>query len=307
MHGRKHLGHLNAWRALEAAARNSSFVIAADELFVTPAAISHQVKLLEAYLGIALFRRTARGVVLTNAAASILPELTAAFDQLNRSIGRLRRRNSGAVVTITVPPSFATKWLVPRLERFRTLHPGVDVRIDTTDRLVDFESEDIDLGVRYGFGDYPDLQVEPLLGEEVFPVCSPELADRLGMPVTAAALAKATLIHDTTIQFNDEFPNWESWIEHVHGDRGELDVSRGLHVNSSILAIEAAIGGQGVALGRSVIVADDLHAGRLVRPYGEDSIKGCTYHVVLPKESLEHRHIALFRDWLVSEARCSKP
>ena len=302
MTGRKHLTHLTAWRAFEAATRHSSFVLAARELSVTPAAVSQQVRTLEGYLGVTLFIRTKRGVTPTAAAAAILPELTAALDHLNRTIARLRRRRSGDVVTVTVPPSFAVKWLMPRLERFRERHPGIDVRIDTTERLVDFEQEDIDLGVRYGSGQYPGVEAELLLEERVFPVCTPDIARELGEPVTAQSLARATLIHDATIRFNDAFPTWQTWMAHMHGAPRDLDVTRGLHVNSSVLAIEAANSGQGLLLGRSVIVADDIADGRLVRPHGDASMSGCSYYVVHAPGAMEHGHVRAFRDWLRGEA-----
>jgi LysR family glycine cleavage system transcriptional activator len=191
-------------------------------------------------------------------------------------------RGSGVdhIVTMTVPPSFAAKWLLPRIEGFREKYADYDIRLDTTNRLVDLAAEGVDVGVRYGLGGYAGLECERLLGEDVFPVCSPNLIAPGAGKIEARDLARMTLIHDTTIDFDSAFPTWHAWFR----ARGIDDIDpRGLQFNSSVLAIQAAIEGQGVALGRSVIVARDLQAGRLVRPFDGVEETHCAYYVVFEK------------------------
>lgn len=290
--------YLNALRAFEAAARRLSFAAAADELNVTPPAISQHIRALEDYLGVPLFVRSKAGVALTPKARDAYPDIRNGLERLSSGLARLRGSELDRVVTMTVPPSFAAKWLLSRIERFRARHPDLDVRLDTTDRLADFATDGVDIGVRYGFGSYPGLTSEKLLNEDLFPVCSPRLL-RAGRKLDLAGLARMTLIHDTTIDFDPDFPNWSTWFR----ARGIADVdrSRGLQVNSSLMAIQAAADGQGVALGRSVIVAPDLRAGRLIRPFDDSDETGCAYYVVYRKNARASAKVMAVRDWLFAE------
>lgn len=297
---RQKLVYLNALRAFEAAARHLSFVAAAEELNVTPPAISQHIRALEEYLGVPLFVRSKVGVSLTPHARDALPEIREGLARLSRGLERLRGSGVDRIVTLTVPASFAAKWLLPRIERFRAAFPELDIRLDTTDRLADFTSDGVDIGVRYGLGGYAGIACERLLAEDVFPVCSPRLLGP-GVAATLDDLARLTLIHDTTIGFDPAFPNWSTWLR-ARG-RGDIDASRGLRMNSSLLAIQAAIDGQGVALGRSVIVAHDIAAGRLVRPFEGRDETACAYHVVYPRNALAVPKIKAVRDWLFDEAR----
>lgn len=291
--------HLNALRAFEAAARLRSFVAAAAELSVTPSAISQQVRTLEDYLGVKLFVRNASGVAPTPEALAAYPDVQQGLGYLAAALGKMQGDWRDDVVTLTVPISFAARWLLPRIERFRAAHPGLDLRLDTSNRLSDFVAEGIDLGVRYGHGTYPGLVAEKLLDETVFPVCSPRLlTDTLAPGVDW--LRSATLIHDGAIDFDPTYPGWPAWLA-AHGFAG-IDDSRGLRFNSTVLALQAAVDGLGVALGRSVAVADDLQAGRLVRPFDGALATRCAYHVVHLRNGLAHRHVRAVRDWLFAEA-----
>lgn len=292
--------HLNALRAFEAAARHLSFVAAADELHVTPSAISQQVRTLEDYLGDRLFVRSPSGVSLTAKAAAAYPEVQRGLDHLAAGLGRLRGEWQDNVVTLAAPISFASKWLVPRIERFHLAHPELELRLDTSNRLSDYMAEGIDLGVRYGLGTYPGLQSERLLDEELFPVCSPRLLPDPATGLDAGALARMPLIHDTTIDFEPTFPTWKSWFA-AHGV-DVADAVRGLRFNSTVLAIQAAVDGQGVALGRSVAVMEDLAAGRLIRPVEGSQPTRCGYHVLYAPGATVHAKVQAVRDWLFAEA-----
>lgn len=297
--GRQKLVHLNALRAFEAAARHLSFSAAAEELNVTPSAISQHIQLLEDYLNAPLFVRAKVGVSLTPQAREAYPDIRDGLLRLSNGLARLRGSGMDRIVTLTAAPSFTAKWLLPRIDHFRTRNPQLELRLDTTDRLAEFGADGIDIGVRYGLGGYPGLACEKLLGEDVVPVCSPALLHGHAS-LDLAALAQMTLIHDTTIGFDPTFPNWRTWFQaRGHAD---VDFTRGLQMNSSLLAIQAALDGHGVALGRSVLVDGDLRAGRLVCPFDAAVATSCAYFVVYPKASLAIAKVKAVRDWLLEEA-----
>jgi LysR family glycine cleavage system transcriptional activator len=289
------LSHLNALRAFEATARLGSYVRAADELAVTPAAVGQQVRTLEEYFGSPLFRRLGHQLILTDAARAVVPDIKEAFDRLAHVTSRLKDARPAPLVTITVPPSFAAKWLMPRLGSFRSAHPDIDVRLDTTDRLVDLARENIAVGVRYGGGRYPGLDSTRLLTEEVFPVCSPALlagAPHLQEPDNLAAVP---LIHDTAAEARASAPTWRTWLEAIGST---VDARRGLRVDSAVLALQAAIEGQGVALARSVIAAGDLREGRLIRPLRGACVTPDAYYLIYPTALPLNRAAAAFCHWL---------
>ncbi len=296
---RQRLVHLNALRAFEAAARHLSFVAAAEELNVTPPAISQHIRALEDYLGVRLFIRAKVGLSLSAEARRAYPDIRDGLERLATGLAGLRGSGIDRIVTMTVPPSFAAKWLLPRIERFREKHPDLDIRLDTSNRLADFSAEGIDVGVRYGLGGYPGLECERLLSEDVYPVCSPSLLPPQGR-IDIHRLAHMTLIHDTTIDFDPAFPTWKAWFKARGVDN--IDPMRGLQFNSSVLALQAAVDGQGVALGRSVIVARDLEAGRLVRPFDAVEETHCAYYVVFQKRAAELPKVKAVREWLFAEA-----
>jgi len=293
------LVHLNALRAFEAALRRGGFVGAAEELNVTPSAVSQQVRTLEDYLGVELFVRSKSGITPTPAARAAYPDVRDGLSRLARGLRTMRGGRDEGIVTITVPASFASKWLLPRMDRFRAALPDVDLRIDTTNRLADYAAEGIDIGVRYGFGNYAGFICERLVGETVFPVCSPSLLPGGVERLAAADVRTLPLIHDQTIDFDPSFPDWRAWFAANGID--DVDLQRGLHFNSSVLAVQAAIDGQGVALGRSLVVDDDLRAGRLVRPCDAELPVRCAYYVLYLPDGRDDPGVRAVRDWLFAE------
>src|SRR5262245_11364937 len=208
-----HLPPLGALRAFEAAARHMSFSKAADELHVTPAAVSHQIHALEQDLGVKLFHRMNRAIQLTACAQVLLPGLSEAFAGIQASVRRLRAHNDTGTLTVTASPSFAAKWLVVRLHRFQERWPDIDVRISATDHCVELRDCDIDITSRYGSGRYPGLHVEPLMKNEVFPACSPQLLES-GPPLkTPADLKRHALIHDQAVDRDPLAPSWPMWLK----------------------------------------------------------------------------------------------
>ncbi|HEX3536224.1 MAG TPA: transcriptional regulator GcvA [Stellaceae bacterium] len=291
---------LSALRAFEAAARLQSFSRAADELNVTPAAISHQIHALEGDLGVKLFHRLNRAVELTPSARVLLPGLSEAFAGIQASVRRLRAHNDTGTLTVTASPSLAAKWLVPRLHRFQERHPAIDVRISASDDVVDLSKGDFDLAIRYGTGRYPGLHVETLLQNEVFPACSPRLLGA-GPPLrTPDDLAHHALIHDQAVDRDPLAPTWAMWLKAA----GVTCVppASGLSFSAGYLALDAAISGHGVVLAYSSIAADDIAAGRLVRLFSLSLPDLFAYYIVTAPGALERAKVKAFRDWLREEA-----
>jgi LysR family glycine cleavage system transcriptional activator len=300
MRSNGHLPPLSALRAFEAAARLQSFSKAADELNVTPAAISHQIHALEEDLGVSLFTRRNRAVELTTSARVLLPGLSEAFAGIQNSVRRLRSHNDTGMLTVTASPSFAGKWLVQRLYRFQEQHPQVDVRISATDAMVDLTRGDFDLAIRYGAGRYPGLVVELLLKNEVFPACSPELL-RNGPPLdTPADLHRHALLHDQAIDRDPLAPTWSMWLKAAGVDNAPA--AHGLSFSTNVLALEAAIAGHGVTLAYSTTAAADIAAGRLVRLFSLSLPDLFSYYIATAPGALERPKVKAFRDWLRQEA-----
>jgi LysR family glycine cleavage system transcriptional activator len=295
-----HLPPLSALRAFETAARLKSFSKAAEELNVTPAAISHQIHALEQDLGVQLFHRLNRAVELTVSAKVLLPGLSDAFAGIQASVRRLRAHNDTGTLTVTASPSFAAKWLVVRLHRFQERWPEIDVRISATDNVVDLAAGDFDLAIRYGSGRYPGLHVEPLLKNEVFPACSPRLLEE-GPPLrNPDDLKRHALIHDQTVDRDPLAPSWPMWLK-AAGVTGFSGTS-GITYNASYLALDAAIAGHGVVLATSTIAAADIAAGRLVRLFSLALPDLFAYYIVTAPGALERAKVTAFRDWLRTEA-----
>lgn len=290
---------LNALRAFEAAARHLSFVAAANELCVTPAAISHQIKGLEEYLGIALFERVQRRVVLTDHGRLLLPELKQAFALIEHAMINLAKADSRNVLTVSATPAFAAKWLLPRIHVFREKHPGIDVRLDATHEVVNLERSRVDVAIRFGTGDYPGLEsrsLRPGIAERVHPVCSPSLLEGEHPLKQPGDLRFHTLLHDETVIAMGALPNWKTWLASAGVDC--VPASRGLHFNNAVLAIDAAINGQGVALSCGFVVADDVAAGRLVHPFRTACDLEHNYYVVYRRGSADDK-VEKFYQWLV--------
>ena len=299
METRRRLPPLNALRAFEAAARHLNFSRAADELSVTPGAVSQQIQNLEDYVGAALFKRTPKGLLLTDAAQTVLPALREAFDRLAEASSLLTAAVDGRRLTLTAAPSFAAKWLVPRLKRFEEAYPQIDVWLSADLDIVDFASGEIDLAVRYGTGRYPGLEIGRLMSETVIPVASPDLiaANPLESP---ADLARHTLLHDGSPDADDSCPDWLMWLA-ARGVKG-VDGTRGPRFNQSSLVVEAAVGGRGVALAKRTLAQDDLDAGRLVAPLQIATAVDFAYFVVHPKAKGRLPQVKAFVSWITTEA-----
>ena len=297
----RRLPPLNALRAFEAAARHLSFTRAADELSVTQAAVSHQVKALEEHLGVRLFRRLSRGLRLTEEGQTYWPQVRDALDAIAQATERLRASDAGGALTVSVAPSVAAMWLVPRLNRFRDRHPEIDVRIAASDALVDFGRDDVDMAVRYGRGRYPGLHTVRLMTEEVFPVCSPRLLEGPHPLRRPEDLRHHTLLHDDPVAAEDDvLADWRMWLLAAGVD--DVDPEGGPRFSHSNLLLQAAIDGQGVALGRTPLVAAALEAGLLVRPFEVVLAANFAYYVVCPEVTAERPKIVAFREWLLDEA-----
>lgn len=291
---------LNALRAFEAAARHLSFKKAAEELNVTPAAISQQIRTLEDYLDLQLFRRTARALVLTEKAQECQESLREGFDAIEEACAILAAPAEDNELRLSVSPSFGAKWLVPRLERYYEENAEVTVKIDATNELADFARGDADLAIRYGAGAYSGLYVEELMREEVFPVCSPALLDG-DKPVRGPKdLGHVTLIHDDSSLDDESCPTWPMWLKAagVKTDEGQ----RALHFNQTSLAIEAAIAGRGIVLAKRALAQNDLNTGRLVRPFKESHPVDFAYYMVCPPDKAELPKVSSFIAWLRTEA-----
>jgi len=292
---RRRLPPLNALRAFEVTARHMSVTKAADELAVTPAAVSHQLKTIEEHLGLSLFERTKGTLLLSDAGQAILPGIRDGFERFEAALEAVDNLGDTGVLTVSVAPSFAAKWLLPRLDRFEAAHPDIDVRVAASMTLTDFQRDGVDLAIRYGAGRYPGLHVERVLAETVFPVCSPKLA--LALP---GDLAHATLLHDDSPDDDPSCPTWPMWLK-AAGVSG-VDGTRGSRFNQSSLVVEAAVLGRGVALGKSLLAATDLAEGRLVKPFGDAVTVDFAYYIVCPTAKLVLRKVSLFCDWLRAEA-----
>jgi LysR family glycine cleavage system transcriptional activator len=304
---------LNALRAFEAAARHLSFAMAAKELHVTPAAVSHQVKGLEEHLDQRLFRRLARGLELTRAGRAFLPKLREGFDRFGEALEELRAIEDSGTLAVSVATSFATRWLAPRLHRFVSAHPELDVRINASMRLVDPKKDDLisgdavagspvedaDIVVRFGTGDYPGFRVDKLLPVAVTPMCSPRLIEGTQPLRSAADLTHHVLIHDN-VTYDDGRQLWDAWFEAA--GMAQADTSHGLRFSHAMLALEAAADGMGVALGMPVLAQSDLASGRLVAPLELSLPLKFAYYIVSGEDTAARSDVAAFRNWLLAEA-----
>jgi len=292
---------LNALRAFEAAARHLSMSRAAEELHVTPAAVSHQVKGLEEYLGVQLFRRQQRGLALTEAGAAYLPGLREGFEKLQAATDALYQSESAGPLTVSVTPTFAAKWLVHRLEKFTQLHPEIQVMLVATSLKVRFELGEADVAVRYGPGNYPGCRVDKMFEEEVYAVCAPALMKGAKPIREPRDLLEHTLLHPVQHEIDDSFPTWEMWLR-GHGVRVNGAVP-GPQISPHWMLVEAAAQGQGVALVKASVAERDLESGRLVRPFAETFPVAHAYWLISPEDTADKPKVRAFRDWIMAEAR----
>ncbi|MBX2823473.1 MAG: transcriptional regulator GcvA [Gammaproteobacteria bacterium] len=300
----------NALRAFEAAARHLSFKLAAEELFVTPAAISQQIKFLEDTLGIPLFHRYNRKIELTDAAKRGLPKLIEGFSTLSDGVALMKQPDDSSALTVWTSPAFATKWLMPRLPEYRRAHPDVDLNISGNRDLIDngrarktipaenFRRDKVDIAIRFGQGDYPGCRVDKLLSVSAIPLCSPSLLDGPAPLESPDDLRHHTLLHDETPY--EGRPAWSAWLEAA--GVGDIDSTHGMTFNSAALVLAAAIAGQGVALTLQTLADDDIADGRLVIPFDLSLPMDYDYYVITLEETADQPEIKAFREWLLDSA-----
>ena len=291
----KRLPPLNALRVFDAAARHLSFTKAAEELFVTQAAVSHQIKSLEEFLGLKLFRRRNRSLLLTEEGQSYYLDIKEIFTALNDATRKLQARSAKGALTVSLLPSFAIQWLVPRLTSFNADYPGIDVRIQAVDRDEEMKlADDVDVAIFYGRGNWPGLRVEKLYAEYLLPVCSPLLltGDR---PLTSpAALSQHTLLHDASRR------DWQAYTRQL--GLNAINVQQGPIFSHSAMVLQAAIHGQGIALANNVMAQTEIEAGRLVCPFNDVLVSKNAFYLVCHDSQAELGKIAAFRQWILAKA-----
>lgn len=296
----RHLAPLNALRAFEAAARCLSFQAAASQLFVTPAAVSHQVKRLEAYLGVELFQRGHRSVELTTEGKALATSLGELFGLLDLALDRATAPTA-AHLRVSTMESFAAKWLAPRLHRFHRDCPDLKVRVETSNEHADFVRAGIDVAIRYGPGGYTGVCAEHFMDAPVFPVCAPSLTSNgRTLPTTVDDLRHHTLLHDESATGRPGVPDWPAWLE-AYGAK-PVDAARGPVFASIYLAQEAAVAGHGIALGLAPLVAEDLRSGRLAKPFEHSLANAYAFWIVRRRGADHNPAIDAFCRWLRKEA-----
>ena len=300
----RRLSMLRSIQAFEAAARHGNFGRAGEELGVTPAAVGHHVRLLESWTGVKLFKRQASGsnrLVLTDRGAAALVDFKAGFDRVAVGLEGLRGSEPSKPLVVTATHSFVSCWLLPRLPSFSKRYPNIELRLEVNDGLVDIESGDADVGLRFGTGVWGDLVAHKLMDEEAFPVCSPDWVHRnKGMPL-AGLFASSVLIQDKTISHLKVFPTWDEWLAKIGASPGLSD--KRLEINSSATVIQAAVGGHGIALARRALVEHELQNGYLIR-LAEDVTwaVGWCYYVVHRAHDERREAVRAFVDWVQAEA-----
>lgn len=298
--GLSRLPPLTALRAFVVTARHLSFTLAAAELHVTSAAIGQQIRLLEEHIGTPLFNRQRGALELTAAGEALAPGLTEGFQVVLEAVSRVTMAKEDAPIRVSVPPSFASRWLIPRLDALRKVAPELEVTVDASARLSDFAADEVDCVVRYGSGAYPGLVSERLFTEAVLPVCAPDFAQEHGLYDGPEAIAGAPVLHEDGPERDASCPDWRTWLR-AQGLSGRL-ARDGIRLSQSSLVLEAAAAGKGIGLGKLRLAEADLAAGRLVSPFGAAWPVEFSYHFLAPAEKLQLPAVARFRDWLHAEA-----
>ncbi|MEE9446383.1 MAG: transcriptional regulator GcvA [Arenicellales bacterium] len=294
MNSEQTLPSLSTLKVFKAAAHHLSFTLAAEELHVTQAAVSHQIKSLETFLGLPLFVRGNRSLTLSREGHRYLPYIDQVFRVLIEGT-QLIRQSKNHILSISVLPSFASRWLVPRLGRFTREHPQIDLRIAPSQLLTDFERENIDMCIRYGSGNYAGLKSIHLLDENIFPVCAPALLKGKHPLKRPTDLRHHVLLHD------DGHAEWSTWLLDVN--LGTINAHKGPTYTDSSLTIQAAIAGDGVALARSELAKGELEKGTLVRPFSNIQSSKYAYYIVYPDKMVLSPEFLIFRDWLVAQTK----
>lgn len=297
---RRPMPPLNALRAFEATARHLSFTVAAEELTVTPAALSHQIKGLEDFLGQKLFERKTRSIALTPAGLALYPGLHAAFLQIRQSVELVDRAPNDNVLVVSAPPGFTAKWLAPRLYRFLMANPDIDARISATQALANFTTDGVDVAIRNSRAETRGLWSKRLLGITLLPVASPRLVADVGIR-EPADLAKAALIHDDLLGSLTGLPTWADWLSAANVDG--VNLSRGLRFSSPDHALEAAVEGAGVLLAHKALAHEDLRTGRLVAPFALELSTERAFHLVTPEAYAKRPKVKAFAAWMEDEIK----
>ncbi|MEM1038416.1 MAG: transcriptional regulator GcvA [Pseudomonadota bacterium] len=291
---------LNSLRAFEAAARLGSFQKAAEDLFVTPSALSYQIRQLEEHLDVVLFHRQNRKVILSEDGERLYPGVHDGFERFQGAVGTLARARQNNVLVVSSGPAFAAKWLAPRMYRFVDSYPHLEMRIAASLKLVDFNTDEVDVGLRFGGGVYPDLHVEQLFEEEVLPLASPDYVERHKDEIEAQDYGSLTLMHDDSSRFLAGALNWGSWLRAM-GDE-TTDATRGPRFNHADHGLDAAIDGAGIVFGRLTLAMRDIRSGRLVAPFDSYMKTKSGFYFVAPKPSVELERVQIFREWLLAQA-----
>ena len=296
----RRLPPLNALRVFEAAARHQSFARAAEELHVTPAAVSQQIKALEDYLGVLLFKR-GKTLMLSESSSAVLQQVSDAFDQLERAMLKVRADRVAEPLVLSTPPAFAARWLMPRLDDFHERHPEIELHLLATRRAVDFAIEAVDVAIRFGSGDFRDLLVEPLMQEKIVLVATPAIASTI---TTATDLTHSNLLEDDCQIKNGEFPDWKTWLSTLGIAQLPLQLRR--YSGDSNLAIQAAVNGMGVTLAWHSLVADDVKSGRLALVLDQSIPTSLGFHLVMPEKHAALEKVVAFRAWLFDQVTQQK-
>ncbi len=291
----KRLPPLNALRVFDSAARHLSFTKAAEELFVTQAAVSHQIKTLEEFLGLKLFRRRNRSLLLTEEGQSYYLDIKEIFSSINEATRKLLARSAKGALTVSLSPSFAIQWLVPRLSGVNQAYPGIDVRIQAVDREEDKLADDVDVAIFYGRGNWTGLRTDRLYAEYLIPVCAPSLLTGEKPLKTPSDLIYHTLLHDTSRR------DWQAYVRQLE-IQNQINVQQGPIFSHSSMVIQAAVHGQGVALVNNVMARSEIESGRLVRPFQDVLVSKNAFYLVCQDSQAELGKIAAFRQWILSQA-----
>jgi LysR family glycine cleavage system transcriptional activator len=287
----RRLPPLNSLKSFEAAGRQLSFTRAAQELNVTQAAVSHQIKVIEEYLGVTLFVRTPRKLVLTEQGKTLLPDVIEAFDKVSNAISAIKQEPSSKMISVRLAPSFAAKWLSPRLKYFWLQYPEIDLCLYHAHPAVDFDREEIDIAVTYGKGDWPGLVVDQILSLDFFPVCTPAFMSNDKPLSDIDNLRYYSLLHDANYEC------WADWLKLANID--EINASKGTIIDDTNVLIQAAVDGQGVALGSTTFVQDLLDSGKLIKPFDITLVNEFAYYIVCPEAHLKNPSVQAFKNWLL--------
>ena len=290
-----------ALRALEATSRHLSFTRAAEELFISQSAVSHQIRHIEDIWDFKLFERSGRRLIITKEGQMIVPIVREFLDNINRTLNEITSTESRTSIRISLVRSLAVKWLVPRLGKFNEMYPDISVWISTSDELVNFNTDEVDIAIRLGHGEWSDLHIDPLLQEYVFPVCSPSFLRRFTPPEHPADLMRYSLLYRHSF---DICPRWRDWF--LDAGITIKSLPRGSRFPDTAMSIQAAIDGQGIALARSAHVEEDFESGRLVKLFNIYSESPVSYFLVCPRKVVTQPRIAVFRKWLLEEAAMSQ-